>query len=395
MVLGRISPLDSGSFHNMTEFTAPHGHHYRSTSRAVEDHRPQASFNEGNSTCSPETYAHTPASTAADLAFNPWLLELPPHASPLSRTSSLSGSENIATPPPFMEHPSVYHMVDDVHQQASNYMMRDSSYIQNQELTWQPHVSQGCASLPPASHATLHAWHGNNYGGPPMPPMDYYAHQFTGSPAVQPYNDNLVVLGAQIDEMQLEASTVANASDSTVSDSDSEDSEYEDDASSYSQSRGSQMNSGSSHTDSHATPFLRLGRWGALTDPYNRPAARNYPCTRVDQVGNHERQCERSFARPEHLRRHVRTVPGELRPYVCKVPRCSRAFSRGDNLRDHYWTHLERGGRAGKNNKMSLAELKAILGKEDKRLVRRLKHRLVDTQAKQRAESHGKIRSKL
>jgi hypothetical protein len=393
MVLQEIPPLASGSYYSMTKFTAPHGH-YQSTSQAVDDHRSQASLDKGNSTCSQETYAHTPASTAAGLAFNPWLLRLPPHASPLSRTSSLSGSENIATPPLSVEHPSVYHMVDDVHHQASNYMMRDSSYIQDQE-SWQPHVSQGYASLPPASQAAIHAWQGNNHGGPSMPPMHYYDIRLARSPALQPYNHNFVVLNAQIDGMQHEASTVANASNSTVSDSDSEDSEYEDDTSSYSQSRGSRMNSGSNHTDSHETPFLRLGRWVALTDPYNRPAARNYPCTRVDQVGNQERQCERSFARPEHLRRHVRTVHGELRPYVCKVPRCSRAFSRGDYLRDHYWTHLERGGRAGKNNKMSLAELKAILGKGDKRLVRRLKKRLADTQAKQRTESHGEIRSKL
>jgi hypothetical protein len=393
MVLRRISPLSSGSIHNMTEFTTPHGH-YCSTSQVVEDHRPRASFHDGSSTCSPETYAHTHASIAADLTFNPWLLELPPHASPVSRTSSLSGSENIATPPPFMEHTSVYHMVDDAHQQAASYIMTDSSYVQNQELTWQPHMSQGCASLPPAPQAALPAWHGSSYGDPPMPPMDYYAHQFAGSP-VQSYNDNLVVLSAQVDEMRYQASIVANADDSTVSDSDSEDSEYEDDASSYSQSRGSRSNSGPNHTHSHATLVLRLGRWGALTDPHNRPAARNYPCTRVDQIGNHERQCERSFARPEHLRRHVKTVHGQLRPYVCKVPRCARAFSRGDNLRDHYWTHLQRGGRAGKNDKMSFAELKAILGKGDKRLMRRLKQRLSDTQAKQRADSHGKIRSKL
>jgi hypothetical protein len=392
MVLQRISPLASGSFHNMTEFATPHVH-FRSTSQVVEDHRPQASFDEGNSSCSPETYVDTPASTAADLAFNPWLLELPPHASPLSRTSSWSGSENIATPPPFMEHISVYHMGDDSHQQASNYMMRDASYMQNQELAWQPHISQGCTSLPPALQAALPVWHGSNYGGPLMPPMNYYASQFTGSPDLS-YSDDLVVFANRLEETRPRLSRVANTSDATVSDSDSDESECEDDASSYSQSSGSRSNSGPHHTKSNATPVLKLGRWGATTDPFNRPTARNYVCTRVDQVGAHERQCERGFQRPEHLRRHLRTVHGDFRPYVCKVPRCERAFSRGDNLRDHYWTHLQRGGRAGKNDKMSLTELKAILGKGEKRLVRRLKQRLAGAQAKQRADSHVRPRSK-
>jgi hypothetical protein len=62
---------------------------------------------------------------------------------------------------------------------------------------------------------------------------------------------------------------------------------------------------------------------------------------------------------------------------------CPRLFSRGDNLRDHYWTHVNRGGRAGKNIKMSLTELKTILGPKEKLLVKRLKMKLHNNQAKQ------------
>ncbi|CAN9120598.1 unnamed protein product [Alternaria alternata] len=65
------------------------------------------------------------------------------------------------------------------------------------------------------------------------------------------------------------------------------------------------------------------------------------------------------------------------------VMKLGKHFSRGDNLRDHYWTHLQRGGRNGKNDKMSLPELKAFLGPKEKLLVKRLKTKLHNTQIKQ------------
>jgi hypothetical protein len=100
--------------------------------------------------------------------------------------------------------------------------------------------------------------------------------------------------------------------------------------------------------------------------------------------------------RPEHLRRHIKTVHGEARDYICKLPQCRKAFSRGDNLREHYWTHIERGGRAGKNDKMTFAELKLVLGPKEKKLLRRLKLKLSDHQSKlPRQQLRMRIRSKL
>jgi hypothetical protein len=60
-----------------------------------------------------------------------------------------------------------------------------------------------------------------------------------------------------------------------------------------------------------------------------------------------------------------------------------KRFSRGDNLRDHYWTHLSRGGRAGVNKKMTLEELKVILGPKEKKLIRRLREKQKAHLAKQ------------
>jgi hypothetical protein len=84
--------------------------------------------------------------------------------------------------------------------------------------------------------------------------------------------------------------------------------------------------------------------------------------------------CPKRFERLEHLRRHVRTVHGDERPHTCKV--CSRAFSRGDNLREHYWTHVARDGKVGHNKRMAISQLKTILGPEERRLVRRLRIKL-------------------
>jgi hypothetical protein len=49
-------------------------------------------------------------------------------------------------------------------------------------------------------------------------------------------------------------------------------------------------------------------------------------------------------------------------------------------MKDHYWTHIERGGRAGKNKKMSMPELFAILGPKEKSLKRKLKLKFARSQ---------------
>jgi hypothetical protein len=104
----------------------------------------------------------------------------------------------------------------------------------------------------------------------------------------------------------------------------------------------------------------------------------------MEVVKNKTKQpCSQRFVRPEHLRRHVKTVHGNERLYICKVPDCLRPFSRGDNLREHYWTHLKRGGRAGKNRKMDFPELKAILGSKERKLAKRLREKLSKQRGKQ------------
>jgi hypothetical protein len=384
MVLRRVQLLSSNSANDMTDYTFPSG-----VFRCVQGHADQYPHPIQGIDSSQDNYAHTPPATSAELAFPPWLMDMPHYTGSLSRTSSLSGSEYISTPPAYTESSHMYHLMDQALPHPANYMARDSQYS-NQELHWQPHLSSGGAhsSQQPLSRFAQSAWQPSDYTAPTFPShMDYYA---------SPHLDNTPTLlspsGSACDLRQQsfdEATVKPSETNSSEFDSDSEDSSDES-SSSYSQRSGSRLDSGSHQRNPTVAPVLRLGRWSTIGDPYSHPPQRHYVCLIAAKSGERDRRCNRRFARPEHLRRHTNTVHSPLRPHCCKVPNCGKAFSRSDNLRDHYWTHIERGGRTGKNDKMSILELREILGRGEKRLFKKLKKRLADEQFKQ-----AKVRSKL
>lgn len=68
--------------------------------------------------------------------------------------------------------------------------------------------------------------------------------------------------------------------------------------------------------------------------------------------------CVKTFARPEHLKRHENTHSKE-RPFPCVVPQCGRRFSRNDNRKAHYETHLKEAllGKKARNAPVSFDEL--------------------------------------
>ncbi|KAK7534933.1 uncharacterized protein J3D65DRAFT_629466 [Phyllosticta citribraziliensis] len=72
--------------------------------------------------------------------------------------------------------------------------------------------------------------------------------------------------------------------------------------------------------------------------------------------------CTKTFARPEHLKRHENTHSKE-RPFPCVVPGCGRRFSRNDNRKAHYETHLKEAmsGKKARNASVSFPELKNLL----------------------------------
>jgi hypothetical protein len=392
MVLRRVSTFTSNSFPDMMDMAVPLGpFHY--ASQELDDHQSRNPFEERNSASSSNDYGRTSASTGAEPSFPPWLLEVPPCTSSLTRSSSRSGSEYPPTPPPFIEQP-MYNMMDQQLPRSANYMISDPNYISHQELSWQSHLTEGemCSSQHLLPQPLL-LWNVNDYEAPPLPPIEYHVQQLPGNTisSLSQCTTNYQAVGEPPNTAPCTPSDTDSLS--TDSDAESDDSEYEDEDSSYSKRKGSGSNS--KHTDSKVTPVLNLGKWSLMVDPLSHPPQRLYVCPRLGEPDASGRPCDNSFVRPEHLRRHIKTVHGTDRNYRCKVPQCERAFSRGDNLRDHYWTHIQRGGRAGKNDKMSIPELKAILGHKEKMLMRRLKQRLADLKEKQRKIAEMKEKQKL
>jgi uncharacterized Zn-finger protein len=288
----------------------------------------------------------------------------PPCGSPLSTSSSISHSESVPTP--------LYTglpMYDPVEQPFQSIQDDHITLTRELEPMWQPtytepHVSL-CHSGPSYEPFPLHPV--QSY----LPPVDFFnATPFLGfTEPPPPYSR-----GQAIDSLPSnQGHTNSNSMDSSGgSDSDSDNSDYDDDC--------SRKFSHSTSTGSHGS--MKLGRWAPPMDTFaNTTEQRHYYCNLVNLTRTH--RCPKKFLRPEHLRRHIKTVHSSDRPYVCKVSQCGKAFSRGDNLRDHYWTHLSRGGRAGKNQKMGFLELKAILGPKEKKLARRLKIKLKKQREKQ------------
>ncbi|KAH7401229.1 hypothetical protein BKA66DRAFT_405569 [Pyrenochaeta sp. MPI-SDFR-AT-0127] len=245
-----------------------------------------------------------------------------------------------------------------------------------------------------AEQLYLSSWGSNNYTNPSIsalqpsfPPLSNRLTTLLAHPVPLHYSSDTNIKSASFTSSpNTIVDTIVNGGDSD-SDSDSSNSEDESDCG---QNKRSHCSTNTRHQGRQNTsPVLKLGKWTAPVDPYDQTDQRHYLCPFSSKADPNGGICRQRFVRPEHLRRHVKTVHGTAREYTCKVPKCRRAFSRGDNLRDHYWTHLSRGGRAGRNDKMSLEELKVILGPKERKLLRRLKAKL------NKHKNRGMLRSKL
>ncbi|KAI8932944.1 hypothetical protein NX059_010413 [Plenodomus lindquistii] len=296
-----------------------------------------------------QNYTHTPPPGALQNNFDPWMLDGSSCASPLSTCSSLSHSEGIATPPPYSDQLPFtgYHLQepqDQLCQERTGY----PPYRNMAEAAWDPQFS---GSNTWNSHSLVPSWSSNLHPDVALPPAEPFvpsmpliaAPVFSAPDASQSAPSHFTVDSSPFPFRK------QDSEEDSESDSDGSGDEYEE-------------SSGSDHSTkprNRAQPqCYMLGKWDFGMTPCERQVPHSYLCPLSGQPDLKGKICLQRFQRPEHCRRHVKTVHGVERDYRCKVPTCAKAFSRGDNLRDHYWTHLQRGGRIGKNDKMSLEELK-------------------------------------
>ncbi|KAF1844118.1 uncharacterized protein K460DRAFT_419075 [Cucurbitaria berberidis CBS 394.84] len=366
----RVLSFPSGTYQDINNLPVSHETYPCDPHNPMTPEQRQGSFQEDLAFHSSaiHDYSNTPV-TRVDI-LDPWLLNVPPCGSPLSTGSSISTSESVSTPPCTGQFPqSQYTLLEQPLPHALGHLPSNMGWIENTENGWHRHCPEGDVW---SVQTSLPSWGEGEYTSHPLPTMEPcfqpVSHDITQSFSY-PTRDNYPnVPVADSAPLKDAASVVEDTSDE--SDSDSDDSDYKENDSSRS-------TSSSKHKGARTvSPVLKLGRWSVNTDPFSQLEQRNYICPFTTQPDARGRICDTRFVRPEHLRRHVKTVHGDERDCRCKVPQCNRAFSRGDNLRDHYWTHVSRGGRAGRNIKMNLAELKAILGPKEKKLIRRLRVKL-------------------
>lgn len=106
------------------------------------------------------------------------------------------------------------------------------------------------------------------------------------------------------------------------------------------------------------------------------PDSKRLTCPLMAHSETETRTCNRKFLRQEHLKRHMLTVHVNRRKWPRKLPERHKWFSRADNLREHYWTHLDKGDSPGRNAQRSLEELKKMLCPEETSVCIRLEKRL-------------------
>jgi hypothetical protein len=292
-------------------------------------------------------------------AVGPRLLEKPLYDSPSSTSSSISSPETVPTPT-YTDFP-VYATIDPLVSQHVHVLANNEAWSTELEPLWR--LSQPI--IPPwGSQQFWSPSHGGS-GCEKMslaPLQDYPAQSgISASSACISYHPPVLVPAAGI----VQSAPFAVSDNS----SDSESGGSESDLAISSTCRRSRANS----------KVIKLGKWTMTCKVSTASRTRLYPCP-LRHTNHADTPCPKRFGRPEHLRRHINTVHGNERCHPCKV--CSKKFSRGDNLQEHYLTHLERGGRAGNNKKISLATLETILGQKERPLLKRLKTKLDMQRAK-------------
>lgn len=315
----------------------------------------------------PQEILNFPVTMVSESSLDPWLMEMPGTASPGSSRLSTSPSQDISTPssdgfyspsyPEQLQLPS-YHFVEQP-QPLRAYSTSHPNWVSNGE-NWE------------RNYAEREIWAAQPFVTRPWLPNTYesYAstHMTTGHASVNNSAPTFYTYAAASHFQSPEVIETAAISEARCFSADLETCEEED--SSDEESEHTHCESSASRSKPKTMPSRpHIDRWSVSIPNIQQSETRGHLCNIPG--------CKRAFVRPEHLRRHVRSKHLAERIFPCKIPDCMTAkFTRGDNLRDHYWTHLDRGGRAGKNKKYTLLELREFLGPKEKKLVRRLREKL-------------------
>lgn len=376
------------SYPNMMDLPS-HVPFHRASNSSTTPNSCQQSFDE--SSCvntTPQELSNVAVSRLAEGSLDQWLMDT---ASPESSRVSTSPSQGVATPPsdgfyspPYPEQLQLpaYELLEQP--QPLRTCSTSHPNWMNSADNWQRNYAEG--DIWGAQSFVAQPWIPDSYEGYAAYQMDT-GHAHAGNEAHLPFifPGDSQFHEPQIVQTRLGMSNNGSEDSNEDEDSDSDDSDWDEEVSNISQAGGSASKPKSKPKP--RSPHMQVDRWTVNISNIKQSEPRGYVCN----VPN----CNGTFLRPEHLRRHFKSKHEPARDYVCKVPGCTTTFSRGDNLRSHYWTHLDRGGRAGKNKKMTLPELKVILGPREKKLVRYLREKQKAHMEKQKRRPTYTERSKL
>ncbi|EUC46632.1 hypothetical protein COCMIDRAFT_4292 [Bipolaris oryzae ATCC 44560] len=366
----RVPTYTSSPYQYIENYSEPYEAQTRNTNEPIT-----GSFNERPSfhNFDHDTLVHRPMGTPMEF-MDILALEVS-CGSPHSTSSTISHSESVSSPPytGFSAYNTLEPAFHNVQHSSTNHAA----------------VSNEPESLWPSTYPEVTSWNSRPYVLPyhEIPSYEQRSYQLMPTilpeprvsapvpylPYPMPQQDSPT---PAVDSGAFDLSGFNNIGDESddLSDSDSDDSWHDEPSSSRRPRRWS------SRRAQPRSNVYRLEGWSANTCTFHTTTDRRHQC--LELIGpNKDTPCPKKFQRPEHLRRHIRSVHGIglVNVYKCKVPDCFARFRRSDNFRSHYLTHLRVGKRKGNNRKMTYQELKGILGPKEKDLVRWIKNKLTQT----------------
>ncbi|KAJ6287188.1 hypothetical protein J3E71DRAFT_251605 [Bipolaris maydis] len=308
-------------------------------------------------------------STGAPMEFMDLLALEAPCGSPLSTSSTISHPESVPSPP-YTRLPA-YNTLEPAFHNVQNNSTNHAAIPNDSESLWSttyPEVTSWDSRPYVLPYHEIPSYEQRSYQlMPNILPEPNVSAPIPYLPYPTPQQD---FLNPAVSSGAFDLTGFNNNDDESddLSDSDSDDSWHTE----PSASKGSK--SWSSRKAQPRSNVYRLEGWSANTCTFHTTIDRRHQCQEL--IGpKKDTPCNKRFQRPEHLRRHIRSVHGigNVRVYKCKVPDCFARFLRSDNFRQHYLTHVRIGKRKGNNRKMTYQELKAILGPKEKDLIRWIK----------------------